>query len=117
MIIFNASFIIEPDKEEAFKAWITDRRGWLRGVTRTEPRASASEPSEIRISALRATGGVEQGAIDSHTISIQSCFKTMAEAQEWEQGIFASLAESFYASFAPNAMLFTSYFDTLDIDL
>ena len=41
----------------------------------------------------------------------------MVEAQEWEQGIFASLAESFYASFAPNAMLFTSYFETIDIDL
>lgn len=117
MIIFNASFIIEHSKEEAFKAWITDRRGWFRGVNRAEIRPSASAPSEIRISALRATGGVEQGAIDSHTISIQSSFATMADGKRWEEEIFTSIAESFYATFAPNAMIFTSYFETIDIDL
>jgi len=102
MVIFNCSFMIEMAREEEFLTWIRAQiaaRGMGGGV----------------LSAMREAGGVDYREAESHTVAYQREFPSIGAARLWGRERFAPLAAAFEENFGPQAMVFTSIFERIDI--
>lgn len=109
MIIHNASFIMERDAEADFLAWLRsccEKINWEH-----EPGA----PTALRVSAMREAGGVDYRQAEAQTVAFQLEFHTIEDAKKWSAQRFSSIAAEFEEKFGPQAMVFVSLFESLEL--
>lgn len=102
MVIHNASFMMERDREREFVDWI---KGELFDM--------GLDCGTTLLSAMREAGGVDYRDAEAQTVALQVEFDTVPEALEWRETGFMRLAEGFAAKFGPEAMVFTSVFEKM----
>ena len=103
MYIFNASFMISRDKENAFLEWL--RRRCVEYGDRM--------PSGMRISAMRESGGVDFRRSEVQTLACQWEFQRFVDDRRWSKTGFAEIASGFESEFGPDAMVYTSIFEVV----
>ena len=103
MIIHNATFMIEKEREGEFVKWLAERLD------------SVIEPPALnpRVSAMREAGGVDYRQAEAQSVAFQLEFPTLETARDWSSRKFGPLAAEFAEAFGPNAMAFTSLFETI----
>lgn len=101
MVIHNASFMVEHDREE-------DLLAWLRGRLKEIP-----VPGQMQVSAMREAGGADCSRAEAQTVSFQVRFESIDGAREWSRDVFAGLAAEFERRYAPQALVFTSIFEII----
>lgn len=102
-MIHNATFMIEREREEEFVAWL---RGGL-------PRLGAL--ANVRLTSMREAGGVDYREAEAQSVALQSEFATVEAARRWSVTEFASFASRFEEAFGPQAMVFTSIFEVIEL--
>ena len=97
--------MMEREKEEEVVTWLhgeigkmEEGNGALRGV---------------RLTAMREAGGVDYRQAEAQTVAFQSEFDSVADARSWASHVFVSTAAAFEEKFGPQAMVFTSLFETV----
>lgn len=106
MIIHNASFMIEREREPE----LTD---WLRAEIGSIAFGDSKAPADPKLSAMREAGGVDYRKAEAQTVAFQVMFRTIEEARSWSKTVFADIAARFEEKFAPQALVFTSIFELL----
>lgn len=105
MLIQNISFIIVLDREE-------DLLGWLRGIL---PEFIAKGGLNPRLSILRTVAGANEVQSQSQTIAFQLEFCDKESLDEWKEEALITLVRRFEDKFGPEAIAFTSVFETLPL--
>lgn len=89
----------------------------LRGAEFLEwfaPLARKAAPEgRSRLSVMRQAAGEVAGAGQPLSVAFQAEFETMAEIEEWTAKRLRPLVAAFERRFAPEAMVFTSVFETI----
>ena len=106
MVIHNASFIIEREREEAFVEW-------LRQIVAERVSYAESGPCRPVLTAMREAGGVDYRQAEAQTVAWQVQFDCIESARAWSASTLAGIGAAFEEKFGPNAMLFTSIFEIL----
>ncbi|MCM1370069.1 MAG: DUF4286 family protein [Candidatus Amulumruptor caecigallinarius] len=104
MIIFNSTFMIETERESEFLKWFAANMHML------------GNHSNSRLSAMREAGGTDWRHAEAHSIAWQTEFSSIRDAKKWSDEIFRPLAAEFEKHFAPNAIVFTSLFETIELN-
>lgn len=101
MLIHNATFMISPSRGEEFVDWFL-------------PLARKAGPEgKCRVSVMRQAGGTAASDGQALSFAFQAEFDTMAEIEDWSARRLRPLVAAFERRFAPEAMVFTSVFETL----
>ena len=103
MVIHNASFMMEREREGEFVEWIRERLG-------AQVLGAGLRPA---LSAMREAGGIDYRDAEAQTVAFQMEFDDIESARRWGRECFADLAAAFEKDFGPNAMVFTSLFERL----
>lgn len=101
MLIHNATFMVDPRRGEEFLEWFA-------------PLAHKAGPEgKSRLSVMRQAGGAPAGEAQALSVAFQGEFDTMQEIDEWTAKRLRPLVAAFERRFAPDAMVFTSIFETI----
>ncbi len=100
--ICNATFMIECRLEDKFLEWLRNRKPAL--LTGNNP---------ARLSAMRMAGGIDYRHAEAQSVAFQQEFPSIEGAQAWIDGPLAQVAADFERDFGPQAMVFTSIFESL----
>ena len=101
MLIHNATFMVDPRRGAEFLEWFA-------------PLAHKAGPEgRSRLSVMRQAGGAEAGEAQALSVAFQGEFDTMQEIDEWTAKRLRPLIAAFERRFAPEAMVFTSVFETI----
>ncbi len=73
----------------------------------------AGPEGRSRLSVMRQAGGEVAGEAQALSVAFQGEFETMAEIEEWTAKRLRPLVAAFERRFAPDAMVFTSVFETI----
>lgn len=93
--------MISPERREEFAEWFI-------------PLARKAGPEgRCRVSMMREAGGAVSDDGQAVSFAFQAEFETMAEIEAWVRGRLRPLVAAFERRFAPEAMVFTSVFETL----
>ncbi len=105
MLIQNVSFIINLSHEEELLKWLRPHLG-------PAMQAGGINP---RLSVMRATAGADDVAAHAQTIAFQTEFCDSATLQTWKTTVLLPLIAEFEKTFGPEAVAFTSVFETLPL--
>ncbi|MBD5340249.1 MAG: DUF4286 family protein [Muribaculaceae bacterium] len=101
MLIHNATFMVEPQRGAEFLEWFA-------------PLAHKAGPEgKSRLSVMRQAGGAVAGEAQALSVAFQGEFDTMEEIELWTSKRLNPLVAAFQRRFAPDAMVFTSIFETI----
>ncbi len=101
MLIHNATFMIAPERGEEFLDWFV-------------PLARKAGPEgRSHVSIMRQAGGTAYSDDQAMSIAFRAEFDTMPEIAEWTAKRLRPLVAAFERRFAPEAMVFTSVFETI----
>lgn len=101
MLIHNATFMVEPERGAEFLEWFA-------------PLARKAGPEgRSRLSVMRQAGGQIAGEAQALSVAFQGEFESMVEIEEWTAKRLRPLIAAFERRFAPDAMVFTSVFETI----
>lgn len=73
----------------------------------------AGPEGRSRLSVMRQAGGVMAGETQALSVAFQGEFETMKEIEAWTTKRLRPLVATFERRFAPDAMVFTSVFETI----
>ena len=104
MYIYNTTFMILPGKEKALLELLA-------------PAVSLCQDRGLnpRVSVMREAAGKPAPSDEPSSIAFQMEFHSLESLHKWEGLEGAELSERFIRTFAPEAMVFSSVFETLDI--
>lgn len=117
MVIHNASFMMEREKEKEFVSWLRREleSAGIIGTTDEYGRESGGFSLRPRVSAMREAGGVDYREAEAQSVAFQVEFSTVGEAKEWNRDVFSTIAARFEEKFGPQAMVFTSIFEEIGL--
>lgn len=101
MLIHNATFMVAPERGAEFLEWIAPLAYKAGGRRRP------------RLSVMRQAGGATADEAQALSVAFQVEFETMAEVEEWTGKRLRPLVAAFERRYAPDAMVFTSVFETI----
>ena len=104
MIIHNATFMIEKERE-------ADVILWLKKEIATPGFTDGG--CNPRVSAMREAGGVNHKEAEAASIAYQVEFPDEKTARNWSMSAFNKLAEAFTNRFGQQTMVFTSLFEVV----
>lgn len=104
MLIHNATFMMECRREAEFIEWFKENLPAL---------GSLSNP---RLSCMREAGGIDYRHAEAQSVAFQTEFSDIEQAHAWSESKFASLAANFEEKFGPQAMVFVSIFEAMDMN-
>ncbi len=104
MYIFNTTFMLLPGGEGILLELLTPvvaicREGGL----------------NPRVSVMKEAGGAPASKEEASSVAFQVEFNNLDDLRHWEKGENKILTDKFTDIFAPEAMTFTSVFETVDI--
>lgn len=105
MLIHNNTFMILREREEEFLEWFRAEIPLLE---------EASGGVNARLSVMRKAGGQYQIESEAQSVAFQMEFETMDALEAWAAGPMARVVERFEKRFGPEAMTFTSVFETVN---
>lgn len=101
MLIYNATFMVDPQRGAEFLEWFA-------------PLAHKAGPEgRSRLSVMRQAGGEEADASQALSVAFQGEFETIDEVETWVAKRLRPLVAAFERRFAPDAMVFTSVFESI----
>ena len=109
MVIHNATFMMEREREGEFIDWL---RGLVAGE---ESFAESLRGRRVRLSAMREAGGVDYRQAEAQSVAFQVEFDSIEETREWSREALPSVAARFEERFGPQAMVFTSVFEEISL--
>lgn len=93
--------MVDPRRGAEFLEWFT-------------PLARKAGPEgRSRLSVMRQAGGEVAGESQALSVAFQGEFETMTEIEEWVAKRLRPLVSAFERRFAPDALVFTSVFETV----
>ena len=104
MLIHNTTFMTEPGRESEFLQWF-----------RTQMPELTGDGTAPRLSALRMAAGQEAGEEQAHSMAFQMEFDDIVSLVQWADGPLQSVTLRFMKHFGPNAVFFTSVFETIPL--
>ena len=104
MYIQNISFIIVRERERELLDWLEDNKTVLTGTGGINHR----------LSILRETAGASDVTAEAQTIAFQAEFCDMKALRAWMDNSIHPLIIQFETKFGPEAVAFTSVFETLE---
>ncbi|MDE6391725.1 MAG: DUF4286 family protein [Muribaculaceae bacterium] len=109
MVIHNATFMMEREREGEFI-------DWLRGLVAGEGLfAESLRGRRVRLSAMREAGGVDYRQAEAQSVAFQVEFDSIEEARKWSREALPTVAARFEEHFGPQAMVFTSVFEEISL--
>lgn len=104
MYIYNTTFMILPGREKALFELLA-------------PAVALCKERGLnpRVSVMREAAGMAAPSEEPSSIAFQLEFHSLETLHKWEAGEGAELSERFIRTFAPEAMVFSSVFETLEI--
>lgn len=119
MLIHNTTFMMEPGRESEFLQWFRTQLPELTGTGGGKDPDSTDEAScggrAPRLSALRMAAGQEAGEDQAHSVAFQMEFADIDTLVKWADGPLEAMAMRFMKHFGPNAVFFTSVFETIPL--
>ena len=117
MLIFNTTFMMEPDREADFLQWFRTQLPSLTGPDgfAQSEGGIACRATSPRLSALRMAAGQEAGENQAHSVAFQVEFADRDSLLKWADGPLDETATRFMKRFGPNAAFFTSVFETIPL--
>lgn len=109
MVIHNATFMMEREKEAEFVDWL---RGCVLGGGQF---AESLRGRRVRMSAMREAGGVDYRQAEAQSVAFQVEFESIEDARKWSREALPSVAARFEERFGPQAMVFTSVFEEMPL--
>lgn len=106
MLIHNTTFMMLREREEEFLRWF---RAELPALTGTDAGAAP------RLSAMRTAGGVSHSEAEAQSVAFQMEFADRNRLDKWARNSLADVAARFEERFGPDAVVFTSVFETLPL--
>ncbi|MDE6339101.1 MAG: hypothetical protein K2K97_04865 [Muribaculaceae bacterium] len=101
MLIHNATFMVEQRRGAEFLEWFA-------------PLAHKAGPEgRSHLSVMRQAGGEVAGEVQPLSVAFQVEFETTEEIDDWVLHRLRPLVAAFERRFAPDAMVFTSIFETI----
>lgn len=101
MLIHNATFMVDPHRGAEFLEWFA-------------PLARKAGPEgKSRLSVMRQAGGETAGEPQALCVAFQGEFESMEDVAAWTSKRLRPLVAAFERRFAPDAMVFTSVFETI----
>lgn len=96
-------------REREFLAWLGPE------LRRLGADDAATAGMSWRVTTMREAGGVDYRQAEAQTVAWQCEFPSIEAARAWGVDVFASVAARFEERFGPEAMVFTSIFETVEI--
>ncbi len=106
MYISNISFFVLPSRETEFIQWIRNE---------IAIHVAAGKGEEHSLSRLAESGNGEDEGDEARSVAYQVKFPTFEAAAGWRDNELMELAERFIQKFGPDAMFFTSIFETIPV--
>lgn len=104
MLIYNTTFMMLPEREPEFISWF-----------RTQLPALTESGTSPRLSSLRAAGCAGHGQSEAQSVAFQMEFADRAELDNWASGPLNRVISLFEQQFGPEALTFSSIFETISI--
>ena len=116
MYIHNATFMIEARKGVEFLEWFAPlARKACKLPVRTDGKEGEEGEEEFigHLSVLKEAQGHEPGSGEPLSVAFQVEFEDMSRLHEWREKRLRPLISAFERRFAPEAMVFTSVFESI----
>jgi hypothetical protein len=108
MFICNTTFVMAPEKEQEFLAW-------MRGEAAPKLFGENSPAKNPRLQTVVEAGGEAPGPDHGLSIALQAEFVSKVMAHTWHDTVLLPVLGDYHKKFGPHAIFFVTLLETLPL--